>query len=243
MQDQEPEDLSAIVNALLCWAQDTQTPPLDKNCMSIFKLMTKQIERISEVNSTNGRLGGRPKSEKSETENLKPKKANESEKSERKRKKPSVTDTITNTKTVTDTETVTKPITEGKQKKRARAGAFTPPTADEVWAYCQKRQNCINPDGFVDFYASKGWFVGKNKMVDWQASVRTWEKRARASPTFAASKYCLMPPMYQGMPINTKEARNRARLDAVFGPEPKIINGGEIYAADGIKEIHYDADG
>ena len=29
---------------------------------------------------------------------------------------------------------------------------------------------------FVDFYESKNWMVGKNKMKDWKAAVRTWEK-------------------------------------------------------------------
>lgn len=53
---------------------------------------------------------------------------------------------------------------------------FVPPTADEVRAYCTERNNGINADDFVDFYTGKGWFVGKNKMVDWKAAVRTWER-------------------------------------------------------------------
>ena len=53
---------------------------------------------------------------------------------------------------------------------------FKPPTVDEVRAYCQERKNNVNPEAFVDFYESKGWMVGKNKMKDWKASVRTWER-------------------------------------------------------------------
>lgn len=30
---------------------------------------------------------------------------------------------------------------------------------------------------FCDFYTSKGWMVGKNKMKDWQAAARQWIKR------------------------------------------------------------------
>lgn len=56
-------------------------------------------------------------------------------------------------------------------------GRFTPPTLDDVRAYCQERNNGIDPQTFIDFYESKGWFVGKNKMKDWKAAVRTWEKR------------------------------------------------------------------
>ena len=54
---------------------------------------------------------------------------------------------------------------------------FAPPTVEEVRAYCQERGNNIDPQRFVDFYESKGWFVGKNKMKSWKAAVRNWESR------------------------------------------------------------------
>lgn len=53
---------------------------------------------------------------------------------------------------------------------------FTPPTVEEVRAYCRERGNKVNPDTFVDFYISNGWKVGKNPMKDWKAAVRTWER-------------------------------------------------------------------
>jgi hypothetical protein len=31
---------------------------------------------------------------------------------------------------------------------------------------------------YVDFYASKNWMVGKNKMKDWQAAFRNWCRNA-----------------------------------------------------------------
>lgn len=62
------------------------------------------------------------------------------------------------------------------EEKRTR---FTPPTVDEVRAYCIERQNGIIPERFVDFYASKGWRVGNQPMRDWKAAVRTWEVRDR----------------------------------------------------------------
>jgi len=58
------------------------------------------------------------------------------------------------------------------QKKR-----FKPPSIDEVRAYCRERGNGIDPEKFVDYNTSKGWTVGKSPMKDWQAAVRTWEKR------------------------------------------------------------------
>ena len=53
---------------------------------------------------------------------------------------------------------------------------FKPPTVAEVKAYCDERRNAVDPQSFVDFYESKGWMIGKNKMKDWKAAVRTWEK-------------------------------------------------------------------
>lgn len=60
--------------------------------------------------------------------------------------------------------------------KPRRAARFTPPSVDEVRSYCMERHNHVDPQRFVNFYASKGWMVGKNKMRDWRAAVRTWEK-------------------------------------------------------------------
>ena len=53
---------------------------------------------------------------------------------------------------------------------------FTPPTLEEVETYCKERNNTVDAETFINFYESKGWFVGKNKMKDWKAAVRTWEK-------------------------------------------------------------------
>ena len=84
---------------------------------------------------------------------------------------------MADTDTVTDTDTVYP--TDIKEEKCKR---FTPPTAEQVKEYCQERNNNVDPETFVDFYASKGWKVGNNPMKDWKACVRTWEKRERGSP-------------------------------------------------------------
>lgn len=59
--------------------------------------------------------------------------------------------------------------------KTNKGGRFTPPSVEQVMEYCNHRQNGINAQSFIDFYQSKGWMVGKSKMKDWKASVRTWE--------------------------------------------------------------------
>lgn len=63
------------------------------------------------------------------------------------------------------------------KKKSSTPSRFTPPTVDEIRAYCAERGNDVDPDRFYDFYASKGWRVGQNPMRDWRAAVRTWERR------------------------------------------------------------------
>ena len=61
---------------------------------------------------------------------------------------------------------------------------FKPPTIQEVKAYCIERGNNVDPERFVDFYESKGWMVGKNKMKDWKAAVRTWEQKDKPKDRF-----------------------------------------------------------
>jgi hypothetical protein len=67
---------------------------------------------------------------------------------------------------------------------------FTPPTVDEVRAYCRERGNHVDPERFVDFYTAKGWRVGNQPMKDWKAAVRTWERnRADGQAAVPAQDY------------------------------------------------------
>lgn len=72
-----------------------------------------------------------------------------------------------NTKKEKDVTNVTS------EKKRQ---IFKPPSVEQVEKYCLERNNGIDAQSFVDFYDSKGWMIGKNKMKDWKAAVRTWER-------------------------------------------------------------------
>ena len=56
------------------------------------------------------------------------------------------------------------------------ASRFSPPTLEEVQAYCIERKNNVDAERFIDYYTSNGWKVGKNKMKNWKAAVRTWER-------------------------------------------------------------------
>lgn len=62
---------------------------------------------------------------------------------------------------------------------------FIPPALEEVQNYCKERNNTVDAERFVDFYTSKNWMVGKNKMKDWKAAIRsTWEKGNNQQATY-----------------------------------------------------------
>lgn len=79
-------------------------------------------------------------------------------------------------------------VSLGKERKEEEKHSrrFTPPSVEEVRAYCKERNNDIDPAEFVDFYTAKGWKVGNQPMKDWKAAVRTWEKRRE--PKFSAKE-------------------------------------------------------
>lgn len=66
--------------------------------------------------------------------------------------------------------------TEVLQKKSYR---FSPPTLEEIKAYILEKGYSVDADRFFNFYESKGWYVGKNKMKDWKAAVRTWTNQEK----------------------------------------------------------------
>lgn len=61
--------------------------------------------------------------------------------------------------------------------------SFKPPTLEEVTAYCAERNNSIDPQAFIDYYAGSNWFRGKTKIKDWKACIRTWEQREKNNPS------------------------------------------------------------
>ena len=77
---------------------------------------------------------------------------------------------------------------KGESVRGEKAKRFYPPTLDEVKQYCEERKNNIDPMAFIDFYSSKGWMIGKNRMKDWKAAVRTWERK-RKEKSQAGSVY------------------------------------------------------
>lgn len=72
---------------------------------------------------------------------------------------------------------------EEDNNRAAKPPRFIPPNVQDVRAYCLERGNNVDPDNFWDFYQAKNWMVGKNKMKDWKAAVRTWERNRKGEKT------------------------------------------------------------
>lgn len=66
-------------------------------------------------------------------------------------------------------------VTSNKKDKKERS-VFMPPSFTEILEYCAQNSIQVDANKFINFYESKGWMVGKNKMKDWKAAIRNWSK-------------------------------------------------------------------
>jgi hypothetical protein len=75
-----------------------------------------------------------------------------------------------------------QPTTSKEIKKEKNEKNIIPPSLEMVSKYCLERKNTIISSIFIDHYSSNGWMIGKSKMKDWQAAIRTWEGRETKRP-------------------------------------------------------------
>ena len=85
----------------------------------------------------------------------------------------STTATTATTALATDTETNES---RGEDKPPIRP-EFSPPDLEEIRLFCQENGYRMSPEAFLDYYAANGWMVGRNRMKDWKAAVRRWERK------------------------------------------------------------------
>ena len=97
------------------------------------------------------------------------------------------TDTDTKTNTKTNTNTKTLPSIEGEYCPR--------PTVEEVASYARGRNSSVDPERFVDYYASKGWKIGDTPMEDWEAAFRNWERSEQTRSASAPSPQKVVAPV------------------------------------------------
>ena len=160
-----PAEQLNCFNAIAQYALDGEEPEVEGAAKGIFLSVKPQID-ANNRRYVNGCKGGKPKANQKLTKS-KPK-ANQTV------TKPEPNENENENVNVNDNENVNV----NEKKSGDKPHRFTPPTLDEVKNYCWERNNGIDAQAFIDFYTSKGWMVGKNKMKDWKACVRTWEQRS-----------------------------------------------------------------
>lgn len=148
-----PEEFKKCMVAILEYGLNGIKPETDGFEKSIYLMAKPQIDKNNK-RYLNGTKGGRPETKLKPNDNQTETEVQPKEKDKEKDKD--------------------KDIKENTKRK-----VFSPPTVDDVRAYCTERNNRVDPQTFVDFYESKGWMIGKNKMKDWKAAVRTWERETK----------------------------------------------------------------
>jgi hypothetical protein len=179
------DEKGRLIDALVLYAfGGDYAAQIQGNEKFLFGVMSAQIDRHFEYlakQKERGQLGGRPRknpgfSEKTLAFEKNPgfsEKANNNNNNNNNENNNN-NDNKNDNKNNNDNEN-----TDTRGKPRTPAPRFSPPTVEEVRAYCTERGNQIDAQHFVDFYASKGWRVGNQPMKDWKACVRTWEQRDR----------------------------------------------------------------
>ena len=169
-------EFGRLIRGALMYARDGEAPDLSGNERILFPALKLQILRDkaaydekTELNRENGKKGGRPTKNRTVFEETE-KNRTVFKETEKRQDKDKDKDKDKDYVSVTTSHT------------RTRATAS--PTVEEVAAYCQERQNCIDPQRFFDYYSAQGWKLSNgNPMKDWKAAVRNWESRDKQRQT------------------------------------------------------------
>ena len=88
----------------------------------------------------------------------------------------SVTDAVTkDNESKSKSKSKSKNIKENIQEKSSH---FVPPTLDEVKAYCQERNSCVDPVKFFDYFTTGNWRDARgNPVKNWKLKIITWESK------------------------------------------------------------------
>ena len=165
-----PEDQGRLIMAIFEYVETGVEPQLEAMPLMAFSFIRAQLDRdfasyaeTCKRRAEAGRKSGEARRAKAEA-------------AEQEGTKRTDNDTVTVNENENVNETVIYNRGNSDESPKKKTSRFIPPTVEDVRAYCIERGNSISPEAFVDFYASKGWMVGKNKMKDWKAAIRTWEK-------------------------------------------------------------------
>lgn len=184
------EEFRDIVLAVCAYALDGEEPELSGVARAIFTLIRPTLEvgrskaenrsRAEQTSLSAEQTGNRPEQTKNKPEQTQNKRKQTGNKPEQTRNKPEQTrkekEKEKEREKESENDSYCSPPPPSGPKR------FVPPTLAEVQSYVAERQSPVDPQGFIDFYASKGWMVGKTPMKDWKAACRnaeTWERWSR----------------------------------------------------------------
>lgn len=181
MAELPDEELAELTRAVMCHQigeEFTINNPVVKAIFDMFRSQfdkdDEKYEEVCQRRSENGKKGGRPKvEEKAKESKCFSEKANESKSFFEKAKK-------ADNESDSDNDNESDLEKEGAKapKKEKAPSRFNPPTLDEVKKYCEERHNGIDPQHFIDYYASQRWKKANGRpLADWKAAVRTWESK------------------------------------------------------------------
>lgn len=184
------EEFRDIVLAVCAYALDGEEPELSGVARSIFTLIRPTLEvgrsraenrsRAEQTSLSEEQNGSRPEQTKNkaeQTQNKRKQTGNKPEQTSKEKEKEKERES--------ENDSYCSPPPPSGPKR------FVPPTLAEVQSYVAERQSPVDPQGFIDFYASKGWMVGKTPMKDWKAACRnaeTWERWSRTEASAPPKK-------------------------------------------------------
>lgn len=165
-----PEDFKKTIQAIMEYGLNDVEPETNGVEKTVFLLVKPQID-ANNRRYENGKRGGSSSKGKSET---KPEpKANQSGT----KVEPNVNQNGTKHEPNVNVNVNVNDNVKENTLKSVKEKRFAPPTLENVMGYCQEMGYSIDTQRFIDFYESKGWMVGKNKMKDWKAAVRNWARQ------------------------------------------------------------------
>ena len=162
-----PDEIAGkLIKHIFAYVND-ENPPCDDLLLSIafepiqqsLKRDLKKYEVYIGKQKENGAKGGRPKKEE-ETQITQPffqepKKA----------------------------DSVSVSVSESVNDNKKQRDVFVKPSIVEIKTYMTEIGMADVSEKWFDYYESNGWLVGKNKMKNWKAAVRTWKSNNLSNNT------------------------------------------------------------
>lgn len=178
IEELDDQSRGQLLLAIMRYQSGAELPEMDIGAKVAFAQIRNQFRKDEENysrtvanRSAAGKLGGRPKANVSAEKQKKQMLFEESSTKQTEAKKADNVNVNDNV--------LKENILKGVKEKR-----FAPPTPENVRGYCREMgYENVDAERFVDFYASKDWMVGKNRMKDWKAAVRNWARQDQPPAT------------------------------------------------------------